>query len=224
MMKASYVMPVMRSRWIDIAVQSIVDQNERDIEILVGDGSGCFKDNPILDKDNRIKRFDCSGMNMSETLNVLVDAAQSDIILHAFDDDLSLPNRTEICLDGIFGCDIFVASYYKIDEVGTVYETEYAKPFNFLEYVNEGLNVPLFAGAYRKSTCPRWDARFLHMNDYCFILDSHRRGLKIRTSKEITCKMRYWEGQLSHENKKNRALIDADRVLLKDIFGLCVYR
>ena len=219
-MKASYIMPIMRQAFLHQAVDSVLDQTVSDIEVLIGDSGNCA----YYRQDDRIKRFDASGLNMSQTLNMLIENASSEILMHAFDDDIQLPNRTEVCLEGIKDCDIFIASYNKMNEAGEVYAQEYAKPFNLEDYIHNGLNMPLFTGAYRKSKCPKWNPYLLHMNDYGWFLECHKRGLKINVSREIVANMRYWGGQLSHENPKNRILIELDQRLLKEIYGLDVRR
>jgi glycosyltransferase involved in cell wall biosynthesis len=220
MLKASYVVLLSRKRWLEESLGSILNQTMSDVEIIIGDSNQSFNGN----KDSRIREINTDGMHVNDALNLLISEAKTDIILIHNDDDLDLPNRVQVCYDGIQDCDIFCASYRRMDIDGNVYADEIILPWDYDGFIYRCLNMPLFSGAFRKSTCPKWDNKFFYLSDVKFIIESYLKGLKIKTSPEIVAQMRYWDGQISHSCSEKDYFRNEEKKDIDKIFGINLVR
>ena len=143
-------MTVSRSRFLKEAIESACNQYLSDIEIIIGDSTGVF-DGHV---DKRIREINTEGLVVTEALNVLIDEAKSDFILHLADDDIDLPNRASSTYDALQDCDIFCPSYKRMDENGKVYQDEIIGDWDYDKFLTGHLNMPIMSGGYRKSTTP----------------------------------------------------------------------
>ncbi len=99
----SVVLPAYNSsKYIEYTVSSLINQTYKNIEIIIiNDGS---KDNTLeiindlAAKDSRIKVYNnSSNHGLSYTTNKGISLAKGEYIVQADHDDLSLPNRIEVC-------------------------------------------------------------------------------------------------------------------------------
>ena len=95
-MKISVVMPVYNGeKYLKEAIQSILNQTERDFELLVVD-DGSTDNSEVIAKsfnDNRVKIINKDHSGLIDTLNLGFDKAQGDFIARMDADDISEPNR-----------------------------------------------------------------------------------------------------------------------------------
>jgi glycosyltransferase involved in cell wall biosynthesis len=198
-------MPATRKGLVDKAVESCLDQTMDDIEVLVGDCNGCFGGHP----DKRVRHIPCIGLNISQKMNKMVDLATSDICMFCCDDDLSLRNRAELVYNGMKDCDVFAASYVKYNQDGKLLGWEITEPWDWEKFKRLETNFPLQAGGFRKSTCPKWDSRFLLYPDVAFLLECHRHNLRFGYSDLLVYRVLIHDGQdsgFSHERNRLREL------------------
>ena len=211
-------MTVSRSRFLKEAIDSACNQYLSDIEIIIGDSTGVF-DGHV---DKRIREINTEGLVVTEALNVLIDEAKSDFILHLADDDIDLPNRASSTYDALQDCDIFCPSYKRMDENGKVYQDEIIGDWDYDKFLTGHLNMPIMSGGYRKSTTPRWDKRFPFLGDYLFHIQAHQMGCIHKTSKEFTTQMRYWSAQMCHHT--NDDIRRREREEINNLFGVGLMR
>lgn len=191
----TYVLPTVRKRFLSEAINSVLHQTLTDLELFVLDGARVLSEGH---PDPRVKRIDTSNMTVAQGFNLAISQASSDIILNICDDDVDKPHRAQYLYDKMqeTGADVFLASYDVVNEQGDFVRFENVYPWNIKKYILGGLNMPLWSGAYRKSTCPKWREDFWLLGDYAFFLDCQVRGLTILTSGERVANIRHWPGQL----------------------------
>lgn len=99
----SVVLPAYNSsKYIEYTVDSLLNQTYRNIEIIIiNDGSNddtMFIINNLAERDKRIKVYDNGGnFGLSYTTNRGIKLSNGEYIVQADHDDLSLPNRIELC-------------------------------------------------------------------------------------------------------------------------------
>ena len=192
-MKCYYIIPASRAWCVDQAVESACKQSLEDIEIIVGDSSGCFGGS----KDSRVRVIDTRGLHLCDALNKLIGDTTSDIILKLCDDDIDLPNRAQFVYDNMDGVDLFAASYVRMNRDCKLLDDSITEPWDYEKFLKLEFNFPLQAGGYRKSTCPKWDSRLFYYADVAMIIDCARSGLVIKTSPEVLTKVRIHGDQIS---------------------------
>ena len=161
MPKISFVMPAHnRDDLIKESVQSILDQTEKDWELIIVDDHSDADDKTeeIIKffNDARIKYFklpDMSGRGVSCARNYGNAMAQSKIIAVCDSDDIYLPARTKLILDSFERekWDIFYGKYLTFKEGQEAKEDEGNKqiPFDLAEFKKKDF-IPNGSSAYTK--------------------------------------------------------------------------
>jgi glycosyltransferase involved in cell wall biosynthesis len=216
MPKVSYVIPssriVTNPDWVKKAVNSALNQTVQDVEVLVGDSTGTIPDYG----DPRVSVMNLYGSTITFCINTLIKTSKSDVILLLCDDDFDQPNRAEVVLKELETCDVFCGSYNRVDVNGVYMNTRLTVDWDLNKFLL-GLDIPVCAGGWKKS-CPLWDDRFQHYNDFKFLVESHLLGLKIRTSTEVLSNFRIHYPQMCGSSPKRVAERLPERKLLREIW------
>lgn len=215
-MKVTYLMPTVRSRFIQKALNSVLNQTLTDWELIIL--NGCPRRELVVPDDDRISVVHMFGLS-TEMINVGVGMARSDVILFIADDDEDLPNRAQVVYDEIqAGADIFCGSSYLINEEG----------LRIGEFKEVGVTEDsvlmqgppsLKAGGYRKSACPKWTNEVHCLSDNVFFLESFKEGLNIKVSSEILSNSRDWAGNISSSALMNIQVRRSETFRLRKVYG-----
>jgi len=124
--KVSVILPVYNcEKYLQYAIESILDQTFKDFELLILDDGSTDKSSEIAKKyaakDNRIRYFYHSNMGLAKTLNKGLKLARGVYIARQDADDISHPERLEKqvkYLDGHPEIALVGTSMYQIDEKG----------------------------------------------------------------------------------------------------------
>lgn len=216
MPKCSFIIPCSRlpfhSDWVYGCIESLRNQTERDVEIIVGDATGCFTGVG----DDRVRGLNLGNMPIVESINVMIDEAKSGIILPIGDDDWDEPIRAEVVIKELESCDIVAASYYRVDEGGMRLDTMEIEDWDYNKFITgNGQNIPVFSGGFKK-TDQRFDPKFPHYCDVEYIINAYKNGSVVRTTKRVLSNFRVHQGQKSGGAKHNHEERKSERVLLKE--------
>lgn len=192
----SYVMPTIRDKYLAETIKSVFDQTLDAWEFIIIDPLNRDLPSKFPElKDDRVRIY-VKDLQPNIAYNFGRYHAKSDCILHISDDDIDLPTRAEVCYQGLNKpgsyrpVDIFIASYYRINEQGEITKTEFVEDFRYESFKYWHTDMPLMSGAFRKSTTPMFDPQFFMMADIAWFMECHNKNLRIVTSKEITAKVR----------------------------------
>lgn len=159
MAKISFVMPTHnRESLIGESIQSIIDQNEQDWELIIVDDHSDAEDKTeeVVGSfnDARIKFCrlpDKKGSGVACARNYANIMATSSILAVCDSDDLSLPHRANLILESYekIGWDIFYGDYTPFLEDGAVKPTKQVPPYS-LEQLKLSNIIPHGSSAYTK--------------------------------------------------------------------------
>lgn len=163
MPKISFVLPTHnRIEWVGECLQSLMDQTEKDIEIIVVNDGSTDGTKEFIDewatKDPRIKVIhneESKGGGVSR--NIGADAATSEIVGVCDDDDVYPEDRAEATLRWFAenpNSELVNFPYVRVDYFNTPIETFYGAPFDHDAFKKDG-TVNYFCNptvAYKKSS------------------------------------------------------------------------
>jgi len=154
-MKISAVIPVKnRKIFLKKAIDSVLDQNYPDIEVIVQDGLSDDGTVEMLRQyDSRVDVVSEKDSSAEEALVKGLQRATGDIILPLMSDDTMLPGSLEWAVEQFRKFPEAGAIYGDINKCspdGTILSHEYSKPFDLLSYLNRE-SVPPFAATFIRS-------------------------------------------------------------------------
>jgi glycosyltransferase involved in cell wall biosynthesis len=203
MPKASYCISVSRPTFLEQTLESVLSQTLKDIEILISD-RGDLKGDPILPlrdyRDSRMRKIPRKGDTATKSINELIEAAQSDIILYLGDDDWDEPEKAQTVYEELQTgeCDIVLVGYNAVNWMGTTFASVFQHNCYDLEkHMHLGRNYINMAGGFRKSKCPKYNENLDHISDYAWFLEANRMGCRVKSIRKILCNIRNWDGQMS---------------------------
>lgn len=202
MPKASYCISVSRSTFLDQCLDSICNQTLKDIEILISD-RGDLSGQPIFNNygmDKRLRKVPRKGNTATQSINELIDAATSDVILYLGDDDWDEPTKAQTVYEELEkgDCEIVLVGYNAVNFMGATFASVFQHHCYDLEkHLHMGYNYINMAGGFRKSKCPKYNENLDHISDYAWFLESSRAGCRVKSLREILCNIRNWDGQMS---------------------------
>jgi glycosyltransferase involved in cell wall biosynthesis len=201
MPKASYCISVSRPIFLEQTLDSVLGQTLKDIEILISDKGDLIGD-PILKeyKDSRMRKIPRKGDTATKSINEMIDAATSDVILYLGDDDWDEPEKAQTVYDELQkgDCDIVLVGYNAVNWMGSIFASVFQHHCYDLEkHLHLGQNYINMAGGFRKSICPRYNENLDHISDYAWFLEANKRGCLVKSIKKILCNIRNWDGQMS---------------------------
>lgn len=163
MPKLSFVLPTRnRLEWVGECIQSLLDQTEEDIEIIVvndasDDGTKEFLDD-YVSQDKRVKIIhNEKRLGGGISRNMGASLASSEIIAQADDDDVYPVDRAEMTLRWFTehpDSELVNFPYVRIDYFGNILETFWGSEFNTEEFKKNG-NISYFCNptvSYKKKS------------------------------------------------------------------------
>jgi glycosyltransferase involved in cell wall biosynthesis len=201
MPKASYCISVSRDTFLDQCLESIFSQTLTDVEILISD-LGDLKGNSILKeyKDSRMRKIQRRGRTATQSINELINAAQSDVILYLGDDDWDEPEKAQTVYEELEkgDCEIVLTGYNAVNCLGATFASVFQHhSYDLEKHIHQGQNYINMAGGFRKSKCPRYNESLDHISDYAWFLEANRMGCRVKSLRKILCNIRNWDGQMS---------------------------
>lgn len=209
MPKISYCISVSRSTFLEQTLQSIFAQTLKDIEILISDrgdltGKAIFNN---YDWDTRLKKIPRRGDTATQSINELIYAATSDIILYLGDDDWDEPTKAEVIYEELEkgDCEIVLVGYNAVNYLGATFASVFQHHcYDVEKHMHQGQNYINMSGGFRKSKCPRYNENLDHLSDYAWFLESSRMGCRVKSIRKILCNIRNWDGQMSAQPSEVR--------------------
>lgn len=186
--KISFILPVFKSNYLADAVNSLLNQTLKDIEIVIVHDNPTWQLNDnITKRDNRVKLIvNKKNMGIANSYNIALDNATGDIICPMNDDDISLLQRAE-----------FTNQMFKSNpDCGLYYGAELVSGANGIPqyYWNFGVFDPKrmmtqniishCACGYKRSITDkiRYNPKYPIANDYGFFLECMKQGIKIKNT------------------------------------------
>lgn len=162
MPKLTFVLPTRnRIEWVGECIQSLLDQSEKDIEIIVIDDASDDGTKEFLDewaaKDLRVRVIhNETPMGAGRSRNLGTELAQADIVAQMDDDDFCPHDRAEATLKWFAehpDSELVTMPYVRVDYFGEVMEPFWGTEFDHEAFKKDG-TVSYFcnpATAYRKA-------------------------------------------------------------------------
>jgi glycosyltransferase involved in cell wall biosynthesis len=151
-----------RPRLLRAAVESVLDQTEQSLEVVVVDDAS---PEPIagLPDDPRVRvvRRSVNG-GSAAARNTGLDAARGEWVAFLDDDDLVTPRRLELAREGLRHADIAVCHRGSVDGAATSDEALYG---DVHDRICDGITPHLGQVALRRLDCPRLDETFAGCED-----------------------------------------------------------
>ena len=212
--KVTFTLPTNRIEFIDKAVDSILNQTLEDFELIIIDG---LKDRELKFNDSRVRIYKIAETNISKSRNMARQLARSNYILPASDDDIWFRERAAITYDYLtHGVDFFYGSFLWMDINGRVmtYCPVSQMDFKWLQTVNSPVCI-LFSG-YRLDKTPSYREKFPTLNDYVFLYECCKKGVKFQHSKIPLGMLRQWTNTKTLTTKAKKA---EETLLLRKVFN-----
>lgn len=183
----SVIVPVYNvENYVKKCIQSIIDQDYKNIEVILVDDGSTDSSGNICDgyskKDNRIKTIHIKNQGVSNARNVGLDNMNGEYFIFIDSDDYIKKNMISILLKNIidYNCDISICNVAKIDESGKIFDksVELNKIIVLTkeEYTKKLYSTKLIHGypinKLIKSTClknVRFDEKIKHLEDWDFL-------------------------------------------------------
>jgi len=123
-----------RADYLAEAINSVINQTYSNWELLIGDDGSTDSTERLvtyfLKKDPRIKYFKKDHTGIADTGNFLADLANGDILCQADADDIQLPDKIDIVLEGLDDpeIDFTYSGYYHANPKGEIWQYIPPKP------------------------------------------------------------------------------------------------
>ncbi len=167
------------SKFIHEAVDSILNQTYRNLEILLIDDGSTDNTRELIQEyaraDERVKPiFNEKNMGLIRTLNMGVQLASGEFIARMDADDRSHPNRIEQIIEAFLNrpeLDVISAGYYYISDNSKVLRKAFPKALestalSFVSFFSTPVNHPCVVVRSYVFKDNRFDENFLHSEDY----------------------------------------------------------
>ena len=190
----SVLLPVFNAEEdINIAIQSILNQSYKDLELLIiDDGSTdnsyqiCMN---ISQQDNRVKVFkNHNNLGLTKSLNLLINESNGEYLARQDADDWSEGTRFEKQLKFMNdeNIDVVYARSVRNDTQNIIPRFSYYLPLNFvLQYKNPLIHGTMFAKKNIIEKVGGYDEEFIYSQDYKLAFDLINSGFKLRIMKDV---------------------------------------
>ena len=181
-------MPCFRLDWLHQSVSSLLNQTEKDIEIVI------VQDNPGWEikkedlSDERIKLIkNPQNMGIANSYNIAIANSTGEIICPLDDDDMAIPERALITYDALQRrsvIDVFYGSQFIMNEDGVIKHYAPAKKFDW-EILRHHNPIPHCGCGYRRRVgeSVQYKPKYVRGNDWVFFMDCHLAGYKFGYTK-----------------------------------------
>ena len=196
----SVLLPVFNAeKDINVAIQSILNQSYKDLELLIiDDGSTdnsyqiCMN---ISEQDNRIKVFrNHNNLGLTKSLNLLINESNGQYLARQDADDWSEETRFEKQLKFMNdeNIDVVYARSVRNDTQNIFPRLSYYLPLNFvLRYKNPLIHGTMLAKKNIIEKVGGYDEKFIYSQDYKLAFDLINLGFKLRIMKNVLYKSNF---------------------------------
>ena len=196
----SVLLPVFNAEEdINIAIQSILNQSYKDLELLIiDDGSTdnsyqiCMN---ISEQDNRVKVFkNHNNLGLTKSLNLLINESNGEYLARQDADDWSEGTRFEKQLKFMNdeNIDVVYARSVRNDTQNIFPRLSYYLPLNFvLRYKNPLIHGTMLAKKNIIEKVGGYDEKFIYSQDYKLAFDLINLGFKLRIMKNVLYKSNF---------------------------------
>jgi len=196
----SVLLPVFNAeKDINIAIQSILNQSYKDLELLIiDDGSTdnsyqiCMN---ISEQDNRVKVFkNHNNLGLTKSLNLLINESSGKYLARQDADDWSEETRFEKQLKFMNdeNIDVVYARSVRNDTQNIFPRLSYYLPLNFvLRYKNPLIHGTMLAKKNIIEKVGGYDEKFIYSQDYKLAFDLINLGFKLRIMKNVLYKSNF---------------------------------
>ena len=196
----SVLLPVFNSeKDINVAIQSILNQSYKDLELLIiDDGSTdnsyqiCMN---ISEQDNRVKVFrNHNNLGLTKSLNLLINESSGKYLARQDADDWSEETRFEKQLKFMNdeNIDVVYARSVRNDTQNIFPRLSYYLPLNFvLRYKNPLIHGTMLAKKNIIEKVGGYDEKFIYSQDYKLAFDLINLGFKLRIMKNVLYKSNF---------------------------------
>ena len=184
---------------INVAIQSILNQSYKDLELLIiDDGSTdnsyqiCMN---ISEQDNRVKVFrNHNNLGLTKSLNLLINESSGKYLARQDADDWSEETRFEKQLKFMNdeNIDVVYARSVRNDTQNIFPRLSYYLPLNFvLRYKNPLIHGTMLAKKNIIEKVGGYDEKFIYSQDYKLAFDLINLGFKLRIMKNVLYKSNF---------------------------------
>ena len=196
----SVLLPVFNAeKDINVAIQSILNQSYKDLELLIiDDGSTdnsyqiCMN---ISEQDNRVKVFrNHNNLGLTKSLNLLINESSGKYLARQDADDWSEETRFEKQLKFMNdeNIDVVYARSVRNDTQNIFPRLSYYLPLNFvLRYKNPLIHGTMLAKKNIIEKVGGYDEKFIYSQDYKLAFDLINLGFKLRIMKNVLYKSNF---------------------------------
>ena len=196
----SVLLPVFNAeKDINVAIQSILNQSYKDLELLIiDDGSTdnsyqiCMN---ISEQDNRVKVFrNHNNLGLTKSLNLLINESSGKYLARQDADDWSEETRFEKQLKFMNdeNIDVVYARSVRNDTQNIFPKLSYYLPLNFvLRYKNPLIHGTMLAKKNIIEKVGGYDEKFIYSQDYKLAFDLINLGFKLRIMKNVLYKSNF---------------------------------
>jgi len=209
--KVTFVFINYYEQFFNDAVKGILNQTLQDYEVLHYDKCNTGFKHP---KFRNIKTE--KNLYIGKILNDAKCIAESDILIVAYDDDISIPCRAQRTYEGLQDGDVFYSSYVAMNESGLIKFPYPVGEFDYDRHFFESNRAPSCTLAFQRNISIDFREELSCYYDYAFILDCYSAGLKFVYSPDFLVKYRIWGGSGTYKKLNKRR---SEVSLLKAIYG-----
>ena len=195
---------------INIAIQSILNQSYKDLELLIiDDGSTdnsyqiCMN---ISEQDNRVKVFrNHNNLGLTKSLNLLINESSGKYLARQDADDWSEETRFEKQLKFMNdeNIDVVYARSVRNDTQNIFPRLSYYLPLNFvLRYKNPLIHGTMLAKKNIIEKVGGYDEKFIYSQDYKLAFDLINLGFKLRIMKNVLYKSNFINNISTNKKKE----------------------
>jgi glycosyltransferase involved in cell wall biosynthesis len=191
--------------YISESIESILNQTYRDIELVIVNDGSTDDISDVINyylKDKRVKYYEKSNGGTADALNYGIDRATGSTIMFSADDDVSLPNKVELGLKALRGCDFGYTGYYHANPKAEPWQYVSPKPLTEDNIINNDC----CSGEAFVFTRKLWEKipfRNLRVNeDMAWLVDAYKHGIKSNFIDKPTFLYRMLPTGLSYSKKE----------------------
>lgn len=115
-----------RADYLAEAIESVLKQTITDFELIICDDGSTDNPKPVIDyylkRDSRIRYIRKKHTGIADTGNYAIERSLGKYIVQADSDDIQLPNKLEIALEGLKTADWTYSGYYHCNTKGEIWE------------------------------------------------------------------------------------------------------
>jgi len=216
-----------RAAYLPEAINSVIAQDFQDWELIVV-SDGCTDSTPKLmsyytNLDHRIKYFQKEHTGIADTGNYGIEKSTGEVIVQADSDDIQLPEKIDIALEGLEDADFTYSGYYHCNPKGEVWQYVSPKEFTITNIKkNEaaaGESIAFYRHVWEKTPY----RKELEINDDAgFLVDLYKAGWKWSMVDKPSFKYRMMEQSTSYARKDdvNKSTLELYKELDGSVDGI----